>query len=73
MSGDPPNGDAHSGVLGDHHLAKLCGEHGRLVHVLHRHLDRRGVAERTQVHKRRVDIPIGGFDSQVKAVLGLKV
>lgn len=73
VGGDPPDGGAHPGVFGDHHPGERHGEDGRLIHVLHRHLDGRGVAEGAQAQEVGVDVPVCGFDPQREAALCLKV
>lgn len=73
MGGDPPDGGAHPGVLRHHHLGERRGEDGRLVHVLDRHLDGRGVAEGAQAQEVGVDVPVCGFDPEREAALRLEV
>lgn len=73
MGGDPPDRGAHPGVFRHHHLGERRGEDGRLFHVLHGHLDGRGVAERAQVQEVGVDVPVCGLDPQREAALGFKV
>lgn len=73
MGGDLPDGGAHPGVFRNHHVGERRREDGRLVHVVHRHLDGRGVAEGAQVEEVGVDVPVGGFDPQGEAALCFKV
>lgn len=73
VGGHPPDGGAHPGVFQHHHPGERRGEDGRLVHVLHRHLDGGGVAEGAQAQEVGVDVPVGGFQPEREAALGLEV
>ena len=73
MGGDSPDGRSHAGVLRDHHLEERSGEDGRLVDVLHRHLDEGQVAERAGAEEVGVDVSVGRLDSKGKTALCLEV
>ena len=73
MGGDSPDGRPRPGVLRDHHLEERRGEHGRLVDVLHCHLDEGQVAEGPGAEEVGVDVSVGRLDSKGKTALCLEV
>lgn len=73
MGGHLPDGGAHPGVFGNHHVGEWRRKDGRLVHVLHRHLDVRGVAERAQAEEVGVNVSVGGLDPQREDALCFEV
>jgi len=63
VGGDSPDWGAHPGVFRNNHPAERRGKDGRLVHVFHRQLDRRGVAKWARAQEVGVDVPVRGLDS----------